>query len=197
MFIRIIFFICMTLLTCISSLLSQPFVDTIYSGRTPYVDFSESISRNFSTAVSEVDFYRSKTPKYIEFKPMVPSILMRNSKKRVKSDILLKFDALIYTIYSNHGSSLHETIFMEMFYENEKLAKECIRGLQKLEKAFDIYKYKDVVESKTEMIGQLEHYNCYYTRKGNIVYFIYNMIPDTKEYPITAIMKKKLHEIID
>lgn len=195
--IKNIFYYLVILVTINNHLYSQPFVDTIYSGRTAYVDFSESISQNFTDAVSDVDFYRSKTPRYIEFKPMVPSILMRNSKKRVKSDILLNYDALIYTIFSNHDSPIHETIFMEMFYENEKLAKECIRGLKKLEKAFDIYKYRDVVESKTEMIGQLEHYNCYYIRNGTIVYFIYNMIPDTKENPITAIMKEKLHKIID
>jgi len=170
--IKNIFYNLVILVTINNHLYSQPFVDTIYSGRTAYVDFSESISQNFTDAVSDVDFYRSKTPRYIEFKPMVPSILMRNSKKRVKSDILLNYDALIYTIFSNHDSPIHETIFMEMFYENEKLAKECIRGLKKLEKAFDIY-------------------------KGTIVYFIYNMIPDTKENPITAIMKEKLHKIID
>lgn len=197
MYIRYILYIKIILLFTVNNLLSQPFVDTIYSGRSTSIDFSESISYDYANSVSNIKFHNSRRANELKIKSIVPFILMRNTKKRVKSELLLKYDTIIYTIFTKRGLAIHETIFMEMFFENESLAKDCINGLKKLEKAFDIYKYSDVVESKTEMVGQLEHYNCYFTRKGNIVYFIYNMIPDSKEYPIAAIMKEKLLEIID
>lgn len=189
-FIIIVFFITNRIHT-------QPIVDTLYSGRNSEINLSKSISSKLKIKLQNVEFYVSKSNQPNEWKSIVPSILFYNSEKRVKSNALLNYDALIYTIFTRRLSIPHELVFMEMFFENEKLAIECIRGLKKLEKAFDIYKYKEMVESKTEMVGQLEHYNCYYIRKGNVVYFIYNMIPDTRENPITAIMKEKLLEIID
>ena len=178
-------------------LYSQPFVDTLYSGRNTEIDLTKSISSQLEVKLQNVQFYKSNAISKLEWKSIVPSVLRYNSIKRIKSNSILNYDALIYTIYSKHNSVVHETIFMEMFFESEKLAKECITGLKKLEQAFDIYKNSDVVESKTAMVGQLEHYNCYFKRKGKVVYFIYNMIPDTKENPLTAIMKEKLYEIID
>jgi hypothetical protein len=58
--IKNIFYYLVILVTINNHLYSQPFVDTIYNGRTAYVDFSESISQNFTDSVSDVDFIDPK-----------------------------------------------------------------------------------------------------------------------------------------
>lgn len=197
MIFKKIFYYLVIVVSINSYLYSQPVVDTLYSGRNSEVDFSESISNQLKIKLQNVEFYKSNSNEKMQWKSIVPCVLRYNSIKRIKSNSVLNYDALIYTIYSKRHSVPHETIFMEFFFENESLAADCILGLKKMEKTFDVYKYSDVIESETEMVGQLEHYNCYYTRKGNKVYFIYNMLPDTKENPITVMMKEKLLEIID
>ncbi|MBK8622234.1 MAG: hypothetical protein IPN79_10845 [Saprospiraceae bacterium] len=118
-----LFYILIVVLVINNILLSQPVVDTLYSGRNTEIDLSKSISNHLKQELQNVQFYKSNANGKMEWKSIVPSILRYNSIKRIKSNCIQNYDALIYTIYTKHYSVLHETVFMEMFFENENLAR--------------------------------------------------------------------------
>lgn len=178
----------------------QIFTDTIFSGRSRDIDLSQSITSVFIDSLKGLNLCQNlpfKNNEGVHPKSNVPFLLNMYSKKSVKNKILSNFEALIYTSFCSQYNFMHETYIFELFYENEKMAKECIIALDNLNNFFEYAKKNDVLESKDEFVSPIIVYDFIYKRRGNVVYIFHKILPDSGNSQIIKTIKLKFLNIIN
>jgi hypothetical protein len=178
----------------------QLFTDTIFSGRTRFVDMTSSISNlliinfqemNLCTNVPERNYSDA------HLKANIPFLLQYYSKRGLKNASLMEFDALIYTALCGQYEFMYETYIMELFFEDDKKAKAYVKSLDKVNNFFEYAKKHDVLESEDELVSVLKAYNFFYQRKGNIIYLFHKNIPLNDDLSTVKPLKLKFFELVD
>jgi len=170
---------------------SQIFMDTLYVGKT-FNRSKNSISSKLIDKYKEYKFCDNNENvlnKYISKKSFVPFIL-RSIYEKKRRNAILNFESVIYTHFCNCDDYIYETIFMEIFFDIDENAKNFILALEEYVKIYDY-------EKKNDLVAHVGTLNWFYTRKGNVVYFVHRRMEDTDDYPIVETLKKNITELLE
>lgn len=188
---KIFFQIFLVSLFSYSSLSSQSFTDTIYSGRTLEKKLNNSFVDLISSEYHENNFCFENNYDYQhESKKAFVPFILRHISEKTKDQILLDYDVLIYSLLCNSSDYLEDTIYMELHFSNNQKAKKGFNVLEKLRKIRE----KEDKYDKVPNIGVL---NIFFTYKNKVLYFVYSVKEDSNEKPSVSFLKNRIIKILD
>ena len=179
---------------------AQIMIDTIFSGKTRFVDLSGSKVKSLSESFQKFNLCTSQpfnNSEGVHKKANVPFLLQYYSKRYLNKSLLNEYDALIYASLCGHYEFRHETFIFEIFFEDDQKAVSYLKSLDKLNKHFEYGKTHDLVEIKDELVAALNPNIFFYKRKGNVIYVFHKILAFNDDLSTTWTLKSNFLEFLN